>query len=135
MDLLLDSPQLIILVLGSIVPLITYVINHYAPWISEPVKAIVLVVATACVGACYTALETNVFGFNEATLELVLTAVVGALAAHKLLWNPAKISHILGGGTNRPGQTTFPERVEVERRSVNLPDSDVIEKRGSKRRG
>ena len=98
-------PQLWVLILGSLTPLMVYVLNHYAPWVTEPVKAIVLVVVAAIVGGLYAAIETSVFGWNDATLQLVLSAVVAAFGAHLLIYKPSGISAKLGGGTNAPGQT------------------------------
>lgn len=88
-------------VIGAIVPLVTYVLNHVGPWLTEPIKAAVLVLVAAVVTALYTALATNVIGLNDATLQLILTGVFSSLAAHHLLWKPAGIALALGGGTNR----------------------------------
>lgn len=87
-------------VIGALVPLATYALNHVGPWVTEPIKAIVLVVVAAVATALYTALATSVIGFNDATLQLVLTGIISALGAHKLLWHPSGISVRLGGGTN-----------------------------------
>jgi hypothetical protein len=88
------------LLIGGLVPLVTYVLNHYAPWVAEPIKALVMVVVSAIATALYTALATNVFGLNNSTLQLVLTGVGAALMTHRLLWKPAGIALALGGGTN-----------------------------------
>lgn len=98
--MLLGTTQLWVLILGALVPAVTYVLNHYAPWATEPVKATVLAVVAAAVGAAYVAIETRAFGLNEATLQLVLTAVLGAFGAHLLIWKPSTISAKLGGGSN-----------------------------------
>lgn len=98
--LIFTGKQLWVMLLGSLVPLATYVLNHYAPWVREPAKAIVLIVVAAVVGGIYTAIATNNFGFNTATLEQILSAVVAALVAHKILWLPSGISILLGGGSN-----------------------------------
>ena len=98
--LALQSSQLWVLLIGSLVPLATYVLNHYAPWASEPAKALVLVVVTAVAGGLYTALATSTFGLNSQTAQMVLTAVAGALAAHHGLWRPSTVSARLGGGSN-----------------------------------
>lgn len=92
--LLVDNHQLWALLIGSLVPLVTYVLNslHH---LGEPVKAFVLLLASAFAAALYTALSTNVIGFNAATLELVVTGVVGALGAHHLLWKPSGVSDLL----------------------------------------
>lgn len=88
------------LILGAIVPLATYILNHFAPWVSEAVKATVLAVLAGVVGAVYTAIETSVFGWNDATVQLVLTAIIGAFGAHLLIWKPSTISAKLGGGSD-----------------------------------
>lgn len=100
-QLVFDTHQLWTLVIGALVPLFTYILNHVGPWLSEPVKAAVLVIVAAVAAALYTALATNILGLNTPTLELVLTGVVAALGAHHLLWKPSGISTLLGGGTNR----------------------------------
>lgn len=100
--LFLQQKQLWVLLIGSLVPLVTYVLNHVGPWLSEPVKAFVLVLASAIAGGLYTALSTNVFGWNAETAQLVLTAVAAAFAAHHMIWKPSTISTRLGGGSNAP---------------------------------
>ena len=95
-------PQLWVILLGALTPLVTYVINHFAPWVTEPIKATVLAVVAAGVAAAYTAIETSIFGWNDATLQLLLSAVVAAFGAHLLIWKPAEISDKLGGGSNSP---------------------------------
>jgi hypothetical protein len=95
-------PQLWVLILGGLTPLAVYVLNHYAPWATEPVKALVLALVAAIVGALYAAIETSVFGFNDATLQLVVSAVAAAFGAPLVIFKPAGISTVLGGGTNAP---------------------------------
>lgn len=99
-SLLLSNKQVWTVIIGALVPLLTYVLNHVGPWISEPIKAAVLVLASAIAGGLYTALATSSFGLNAPTLELVLTSVIASLAAHKLLWVPSGIAAMLGGGSN-----------------------------------
>jgi hypothetical protein len=95
-------PQLWVLVLGGLTPLATYVLNHFAPWVTEPIKATVLAVVAAVVAALYTAIETSMFGFNNATAQLILSAIVAAFGAHLLIWSPSGIAAKLGGGSNAP---------------------------------
>lgn len=83
------------LVIGAIVPLFTYVLNRVGPWVSEPVKAFVLVAVSALATALYTALATNVIGFNDSTLQLILTGIAGAFAAHHWLWKPSGVAYLL----------------------------------------
>jgi uncharacterized membrane protein HdeD (DUF308 family) len=100
--MLLGSPQVWVVLLGALVPLATYIINHFAPWVTEPVKALVLAIVAAVVAALYTAIETSIFGLNDATLQLVLSAIVAAFGAHLLVWKPSGIAEKLGGGSNAP---------------------------------
>ena len=94
------SVQTWALILGAVTPLFTYVLNHYAPWVSEAAKAIALAVVSGVVGAVWAAIETHVFGWNDATVQLVLTAILGAFGAHALVFKPAGINQKLGGGSN-----------------------------------
>lgn len=98
--LALPQDQLITAAIACLVPLVTYVINHSAPWVSESVKAIVLVIAAGLTAGLYQAFDQG-FEFNNTTGQLILTAIFSALAAHKLLWSPSTIAAKLGGGSNR----------------------------------
>ena len=95
-------PQVWTILLGALTPLVVYVLNHFAPWVTEPIKATVLAIVAGAVGAIYTAIETSIFGFNSATLQLVLTAIVAAFGAHALIYRPSGIAAKLGGGSNAP---------------------------------
>jgi VIT1/CCC1 family predicted Fe2+/Mn2+ transporter len=99
--LLVSENQLWVFLIGAIVPLGGYVINHLAPWVDEKVKAVVQVILAAVATALYTALATSVFGLNTETLQLVASGVVAALAAHNWLWRPSGINTELGAGHNR----------------------------------
>jgi hypothetical protein len=99
--LVVPQAQLWTLMIGAFVPLVTYVINHVGPWVSEPIKGFVLAVAAIIASALYTALDTNVFGFNAATLQLVAASVLMAFLTHALVWKPSGVSTALGGGSNR----------------------------------
>ena len=100
MHLLLSQYQLWASVIGAIVPAITYVLNHYAPWVNEQIKAIVFVVAAAVTSGLYTALATSNFGANLFTLQIVGSAILAALIAHHFFWKPSGISAKLGAGSN-----------------------------------
>lgn len=97
---ILPSKQLWTIVIGALVPLFTYVINHVGPWVSEAVKATVLVVVSAIASALYEGIATSSFGWNSTTLQFVASGVLAALLAHKLLWQPSGISTLLGAGSN-----------------------------------
>lgn len=110
--MLLGNNQLWVLIIGALVPLATYVLNRVGPWVSETVKAAVLVIVAAVAGALYVAIAQPNFGWNVQTRELVLTAVVSALAAHGWLWKPAKVNTKLGATeTSATAGTVVPPQV------------------------
>lgn len=94
--LILSDPQVWVVIIGAIVPLGGYVLNRFAPWADETIKAIVQIALAAVASGLYSAIDTNVFGFNVETLQLVLSGVVAALVAHGVLWKPAKVNLKLG---------------------------------------
>ena len=98
--LALAGVQVWALLAGALMPLGVYVLNHAAPWADEKVKAVVQVVLAAVAGGIAQAIDTGGVGWNDATLELVLTSVVAALFAHGFLFKPAGINTALGGGRN-----------------------------------
>jgi peptidoglycan/LPS O-acetylase OafA/YrhL len=99
--LALPTDQIWTLAVGALVPLVTYGLNYVGPWLSEAIKAIILVVVSAIAGGITQAIVAGDVGFNATTLQFVLTAVIAALSAHRLLWRPSTISTKLGGGRNR----------------------------------
>lgn len=111
MNLLLGNTQVWVLLIGSLVPLVSYLLNRVAPWVDETVKAIVQVVVAAVAAGLFTALDTSVFGWNATTLQLVLSGVVAALAAHNWLWKPAKVNVKLGA-TENSASTAQPPTVK-----------------------
>ncbi|MDB5280829.1 MAG: hypothetical protein JWR61_5784 [Ferruginibacter sp.] len=102
MNLLLGNTQLWVLVIGSLSPLIGYVLNRVGPWLDESVKLVVQVVVAAVTTSLYTALETNVFGFNNATVQLVVSGIAAAFAAHHWLWKAGKVNTKLGAVETTP---------------------------------
>lgn len=99
--MLLHSSQLWILIIGTLVPVPTYLLNKYAPWADEKTKAIVHVVFAAAAGVIYQAASSGpTVSFDSHTFESALTAVVGALGAHQWLWKPSTVSAAAGGGQN-----------------------------------
>jgi hypothetical protein len=99
-EVLLPNAQVVVMAIGTLVPLVTYVLNHYAPWVDEKVKGVVTVVVAAIAAGLYQAIELNDFGANDHTLQLVLSAIVAALTAHHWFYRPSGINVALGGGTN-----------------------------------
>jgi len=108
----LPVSQIWVVVVGLVTPLLGYVTNttlwRNAP---EPVKAFVQVLIAAVAAAITTAISTNVFGANNATLQLILTGVVTALASHSLLWKTSGIAAHL----------TTPRGPRVRRRWQRMP--------------
>lgn len=98
--LVLPTDQLWAFAAGSIVPLVTYAINKWAPYTSEKIKGLVQVVVAAIAGGLVQAITAGGVGFNSTTLQFIITAVVAALGAHKALWLPSGISWLFGGGQN-----------------------------------
>lgn len=98
--LVLPTEQVWTLIAGGIVPLVSYVLNYAGPQTSEKVKAFVHVLAAAVAGGLMQAITAGDVGLNTITLQFILTAVIAALTAHKLLWQPSGVSTALGGGRN-----------------------------------
>lgn len=100
MHVLLPYTQVIALLIGALVPAVTYVLNHYAPWVTEKAKAVALVITAAVAAGLYQALDGGTIGWNNVTLQLVVSAVAAAFAAHHWFWKPSTISTSLGAGSN-----------------------------------
>jgi hypothetical protein len=100
--LALPTDQVWTLIAGGLAPLAAYVLNYVGPHTSEKIKAVVQIVVAAIAGGVAEAITAGGVGFNTVTLQFVLSAVIAALAAHKILWQPATISTALGGGRNKP---------------------------------
>jgi hypothetical protein len=100
---LLPNEQLVVLFIGALIPLVGYVLNRYAPWISESVKGVVQVALAAVAGGVYAAIEApGDLGFDNTTFQLILSSVVAALFAHNMLWKPAKVNTKLGATERTP---------------------------------
>lgn len=100
------TDQVWALVAGGLAPLVAYVLNHYSPfWFTEPVKGIVQAVAAAVAAGIAQAITAGDVGFNDATLQFVVTGVVGALLAH-IGYAKAHINVLLGGGSNHKEPAT-----------------------------
>lgn len=98
--LALPSDQVWAAIAGALAPAAAYVLNYLGPHISEKVKAVVHVIVAAIAGGLTQAIAGGTVGFNHTTLQLVFTAVVAALFAHKIFYLPSGISTALGGGRN-----------------------------------
>lgn len=104
--LVLPQTQLIAALVGSIVPALTYLLNHYAPWAGEGVKATVLALVSAAAGALTLLFDAGGIPLTWETVQVVGTAVVLAFLAHKGFWKPSGLSAKLGAGTNRPAKVS-----------------------------
>ena len=103
--LALSTDQTWVALTGSIVPLLMYLVNHYAPWVSEKAKAIAQVSAAALVGVLWQLHSSGGLDLGAAsTWQFILTAVVSALVAHGLLYAPGEINVALKADTNRQQQ-------------------------------
>ena len=99
-ELSLPSVQFWAMVIGAAVPLAGYILNHHAPWVSEPVKGIVQAALAAGAGAVYQLLTAGDLAFDTETFQVIGTAVLGAILGH-IGYKAAGINAALGGGTNR----------------------------------
>lgn len=95
----LTSLQFWSLVIGGVVPLVGYVVNKYAPWVSEPAKAAFMVALAAGVNVVYQLIQVGDFALDTRHLQLVATAVIGALLAH-YGYKAGDINLKLGAGQN-----------------------------------
>ena len=99
-EVLLPTTQIAVLSIGLLTPIVGYIINHFGPWVDEKVKGIIQLVVAAAAAGLYQAVEVDTFGWNNTTLQLVVTAILAALTAHKFFYVPSGISTTLGGGSN-----------------------------------
>lgn len=100
-QLAFSAIQFWILVIGSLTPLVGYLLNTYGSWISEPVKAGVQVAVAALASLLFQLLSAGDLALNAQTLQLCFSAVVAALVAHKFLWLPSGVGQVLGAGVNK----------------------------------
>jgi hypothetical protein len=94
-QVILPEDQFWVLLIGSIVPLVGYLINKYAPWNSETFKGITQVVLTSIVAVVYAAFFGDVEGVED-FLQQVYTAIISGLFAHKILWKPSGLNLVFG---------------------------------------
>lgn len=102
------SLQVWTIVAGSLVTVVTYVINKYAPWVGQGTKAFVLVITAAIAAGITQSIDGGTVGFNDQTLQLVVTAVVAAFGSHLLLWKPSGIQAKLAQPEVSVGEPTVP---------------------------
>lgn len=95
-----DSTAFYAAVAGSVVPALTYVINHYAPWLKEPTKALIFALVAAATGAVTSLIDNGDFALDTKHLKIVGVAVFFAFVSHMGFWKPSTLSTKLGGGSN-----------------------------------
>lgn len=96
----LPPEQLYAAVIGALTPLVGYVLNYFAPWVSDKIKGLVQIGLVTLTGALYAVLDGGVDLFSEQALQLILTAFFAAFVAHTAAWKPTNVSTSLGGGRN-----------------------------------
>lgn len=94
--LVLDQVQLYAVVIGVVSPIVAYIVNSAVVrrvWatVPEPVAAMVHVLVAAVGAAVYQAAEAGTLGLNDATLQVLLSAVAAAFFAHKLVYVPSGV--------------------------------------------
>lgn len=102
-QLVLSQAQLWVLVIGVLSPIVAYILNNAVLkkiWASlpEPIAATIHVAVAAVAAAIYSAANTNSFGWNATTLQLLLTSVAAAFVAHGMVWKPSGVQAKLTGG-------------------------------------
>lgn len=101
---LFPTDQLWAMFVAGFVPLVMYVINKYAPWVTDGGKLIAHAIAAAIVGGVVQAITAGDVGLNQATFQFVLSGVAGAFLSITLAWSKTQIPMKLGAGQNKAGQ-------------------------------
>jgi hypothetical protein len=95
--LVLPTDQIWAFVAGNLAPLLMYLVNRYMPYTSETIKALMQGVGAAVAGGIAQAITAGGVGFNSATLQFVVTAVIGMLIAHHWVWKATPVAAALRG--------------------------------------
>lgn len=96
--LVLPQTQLIAAIVGALVPVVTYALNNRVfAFVSEPVKATVLVLAAAAGGALTELIADGGIPLDWNTVQIVGTAVVLAFLAHMSFYQPSGVAAKLRG--------------------------------------
>lgn len=98
--LVLPADQFWPLVIGAFVPAVTYVLNKYGAWTTEPVKSLVTALASTIAACAYQLLVSGEIAFDTETIQVVVTSLIGTFGAHAGFWKPSGLSTKLGGGQN-----------------------------------
>lgn len=96
--LVMPQTQLVAAIFGAIVPAVTYLLNNRVfKLVSEPVKALVLVLFSAAAGVLAQLLDAGSVPLDWNTAQIVGTAVVLAFLAHMSFWQPSGVAAKLRG--------------------------------------
>lgn len=98
--LILSQTQLWIVLIGIFSPILSYLLNNkvlrkFWEGLPEPVAGMIHVLVAAVAAGVYAAVETNQFGWNDVSLQYVVTAVVAAFLAHNMGWKPIGVQAVL----------------------------------------
>lgn len=100
--LLFPQAQLFAFFFGMVSTAVSYILNRAVikkliAGVPEPILGLVHILVAAAGAAIYEASQTNSFGWNATTLQLILTAVVASFAAHGLIYKPTGLQAVLTG--------------------------------------
>jgi hypothetical protein len=107
----LPEDQFWVIVIGSLVPLVSYLQNKIWPKAPEPVKAFVQAFMAGLVGGLFAVIANDVKGFDNIAQQC-FSAIVAAFFAHGILWKPANVNVRIGARPS-PSQTPAVEGAEV----------------------
>lgn len=107
-SLVAPSTQFWVMAIGALVPLVTYVLNYHAPWLSQQVKFAVLLALSTAVGVLTTCLIGGNWEWDSTHFQLVASSVVAALAAH-YGYKIGDVNVALGGGRNVQQERAAPD--------------------------
>ena len=110
-DVFLPEDQFWVIVIGSLVPLVSYLQNKIWPKAPEPVKAFVQAFMAGLVGGLFAVIANDVKGFDNIAQQC-FSAIVAAFFAHGILWKPANVNVRIGARPS-PSQTPAVEGAEV----------------------
>jgi hypothetical protein len=91
-----------LLVLGYVSPLVAYLLNHFAPWVTVQIKGIVIGAVAAAVALVYQLVSAGNFGWNYQTLVAVVETVLASIAGHAS-FKASGINVAFGAGSNASG--------------------------------
>lgn len=88
---------------GLITILGGYLVNHFAFWNSEPVKALFVLVYSTIAGAITQLIDAGTISWDSHTLQYVVGTLLFALALHFGLLKPGGVNVLFKAGSNASG--------------------------------